>query len=222
MPQRVRVNSGQEPRPVPCPPERKSRAPGVNLRHHRGPFCHLRDRTHRLVNLLRRGTPYPHLEIPRRKETIQQAIPTHHHNQTESRGMETARMREVVIQGTKEEEEVGTMTDDPSSPPGSGSGDGRTLIPRRALGIRAVTTTIQSPKRSAVTEGWEQEARQQGKMMIILETSLPNSPPHPPRDQGRSWSPRSSQRNPGGENRRPRGEGIQCTCRLMHSTQDRA
>ena len=61
-----------------------------------------------------------------------------------------------------------------------------TLVTVRVPGTRVEPMMTRSPRKSAVTEGWEQAVRQRDRMTIILETSHPKDPPHPSRDQGRS------------------------------------
>ena len=126
-------------------------------------------------------------------------------------------MTEVVIQVTRDEEMTMVVTMTPHRP----------LVVRvvteiltvlRMPGTRAKRTMARSPMKSAVTEGWEQVACQQGKMMTTPETRRLNAPHHLPRDQGRSRFLRNRQQNAVGENKRPHDESSRCSYRWMHNT----
>ena len=127
----------------------------------------------------------------------------------------------VTIQATREEEMTMVVTMTPH----------RLLVVRAVMeiltvlrmpGTRAKRTMARSPMKSAVTEGWEQVACQQGKMMTTPETRCLNAPPHLPRDQGRSRFLRNRQQNMVGENKRPHDESSRCSYRRMHNTRARA
>ena len=93
-----------------------------------------------------------------------------------------------------------------------------TLSNPRTAGTPVARMMTQSPRKSAVTEGWEQVAHQRGRMTTIPETNRHNYPPHLPRSQGRSWFPRRHRRDAEVESRKTHEGSSQWSCRPMHST----
>ena len=56
----------------------------------------------------------------------------------------------------------------------------------RVLGARVKPMMTRSPRKNAVTEGWERAARQQDRVKITPETNHPRDPPHLSKEKGRS------------------------------------